>query len=451
MSPGAEAGGVEGAGEAPVVGPRPFRIVDRSGRGEDAGEARRRRGVQAAEGQPAAVQLDQLGLAQQRQAGQRGAGRDLVGLDAGQPLGEPGRVVDRVAHQARQGVEHRGLALGGRADLLPVVVGAAFLWAHAPTPLSGTAPVLAHIGKPPDHHHGLTILPRCCDAAWCASCRLSARLRMILRVLAELDTYDEHDRGRTSFALPGERQRLILERLARDGRVVAAALARELGTSEDTIRRDLRELAAAGRCERVYGGALRLSPASGSFAQREATAPARKAALGRRAAALVRPGQILLIHAGTTNVAIAAALPERQGLTVATNAPAVATALLGREGSRCCSLAAGSTTARAGPWGHGRCATSAACGPTSASWGLARSTRGPAWPPSTPRRPRSSRRWSRRAAGCGRGDEREARHGGPLPCRPRLGADRPRRRGRRAGRGPGRAPRVRRARPRCRP
>lgn len=134
------------------------------------------------------------------------------------------------------------------------------------------------------------------------------------------------------FALPGERQRLILERLGRDGRVVAAALARELGTSEDTIRRDLRELAAAGRCERVYGGALRLSPASGSFAQREATAPARKAALGRRAAALVRPGQILLIDAGTTNVAVAAALPERQGLTVATNAPAVAAALLGREG-----------------------------------------------------------------------------------------------------------------------
>ena len=141
---GPEAGGVEGAGEAPVVGPRPFRVVDRPGRGEDAGEARRRRGVQAAEGQPAAVQLDQLGLAQQRQAGQRGAGRDLVGLDAGQPLGEPGRVVDRVAHQARQGVEHRGLALGGCADLLPVVVGAAFLWAHAPTPLSGTARVLAH-------------------------------------------------------------------------------------------------------------------------------------------------------------------------------------------------------------------------------------------------------------------------------------------------------------------
>src|SRR4051794_13749554 len=135
-----------------------------------------------------------------------------------------------------------------------------------------------------------------------------------------------------AFTLPGERQRLILERLARDGRVVAAALARGLGTSEDTIRRDLRELAGAGRCERVYGGALRLSPASGSFAQREATAPARKAALGRRAAALVRPGQILLIDAGTTNVAIAAALPERQGLTVATNAPAVATALLGRDG-----------------------------------------------------------------------------------------------------------------------
>src|SRR5437763_5248681 len=101
-----------------------------------------------------------------------------------------------------------------------------------------------------------------------------------------------------AFTLPGERQRLILQRLTRDGRVVAAALARELGTSEDTIRRDLRELAAAGRCERVYGGGLRLSPAPGSFPPPEAEAPAREAPLGRRAAGPGRLGQSPPIGAG---------------------------------------------------------------------------------------------------------------------------------------------------------
>ena len=74
--------------------------------------------------------------------------------------------------------------------------------------------------------------------------------------------------------LPDERQTLILDRLLRDGRVMATDLATELRTSEDTIRRDLRDLAAAGRCRRVYGGALPLSPA---FAPMVLITPSRSA------------------------------------------------------------------------------------------------------------------------------------------------------------------------------
>ena len=57
-----------------------------------------------------------------------------------------------------------------------------------------------------------------------------------------------------------ERQGIIRKRLAEEGRVIAADLAQEFRISEDTIRRDLREMAAAGFCRRVYGGAL---PAAG--------------------------------------------------------------------------------------------------------------------------------------------------------------------------------------------
>ena len=60
-----------------------------------------------------------------------------------------------------------------------------------------------------------------------------------------------------------ERQGVISERLRLNGRVLAAELALEFGVSEDTVRRDLREMAAAGLCERVYGGALPVSPAPG--------------------------------------------------------------------------------------------------------------------------------------------------------------------------------------------
>ena len=136
----------------------------------------------------------------------------------------------------------------------------------------------------------------------------------------------------TDTPLLDERQQIILERLARRGRVLAGDLAREFGISEDTIRRDLREMAAAGKCRRVYGGALPLSPASGSLAARRLAAPERKAALGRAAAALAEPGQMLFFDAGSTNAAIARALPMGLGVTVATNAPDIAAELAGRPG-----------------------------------------------------------------------------------------------------------------------
>jgi DeoR/GlpR family transcriptional regulator of sugar metabolism len=57
--------------------------------------------------------------------------------------------------------------------------------------------------------------------------------------------------------LTSQRKRLILSRLAKDGQVIAKELAGELGTSEDTIRRDLRELSQSGKLQRVHGGPYR--------------------------------------------------------------------------------------------------------------------------------------------------------------------------------------------------
>jgi DeoR/GlpR family transcriptional regulator of sugar metabolism len=131
--------------------------------------------------------------------------------------------------------------------------------------------------------------------------------------------------------LPQQRHRLILDRLLAQGRVIAVDLARELEVSHDTIRRDLREMAAAGQCRRVYGGALPLAPDNGPIALRQTQAPARKAALARAAAGLVERGQVLFLDAGSTNTAIAQALPRGYGLTVVTNAPAIAALIAQRE------------------------------------------------------------------------------------------------------------------------
>nr|WP_129339613.1 DeoR/GlpR family DNA-binding transcription regulator [Cellulomonas endophytica] len=128
--------------------------------------------------------------------------------------------------------------------------------------------------------------------------------------------------------LPAARRDLLLDRLRRDGRLVAKDLAVELGVTEDAVRRDLRELAAAGLVQRVYGGALPVSPAVADYAARTVVAPASKARVAAAAAALVRPGSTVLLDGGTTALAVTAALPPDLEATVVTHSPTVAAALV---------------------------------------------------------------------------------------------------------------------------
>src|SRR5471032_1743743 len=117
-----------------------------------------------------------------------------------------------------------------------------------------------------------------------------------------------------------ERHTLILERLRVDGRVLAPDLAAWLKVSEDTIRRDLRDLAAAGLCQKVNDGTL---------GQRRDHRAAAKSRLAQAAATLIAPGSLIFIDAGSTNLGIAGALPDVP-LTVVTNAPAIAAVLVDR-------------------------------------------------------------------------------------------------------------------------
>jgi DeoR/GlpR family transcriptional regulator of sugar metabolism len=127
--------------------------------------------------------------------------------------------------------------------------------------------------------------------------------------------------------LTEERLDFIRQQLSRDGKVIAGDLATLFKVSEDTVRRDLRELARAGECRRVYGGALAAAPNAGPIEVRQAAAPLEKQRLGRTVATLVSAKQTLFIDAGSTNVAIARALPKELELMVVTNAPDVAHAL----------------------------------------------------------------------------------------------------------------------------
>ena len=124
--------------------------------------------------------------------------------------------------------------------------------------------------------------------------------------------------------LTSERKAVILERIRKDGRLVAKAFAEELGLSEDTVRRDLREMAGEGLLSRVHGGALPIQPDLPDFSTRRGVASDEKQRLGARAAAMIKPGQIIFLDGGTTNAAIVRALPRTFSFTIVTHSPTIA-------------------------------------------------------------------------------------------------------------------------------
>jgi DeoR/GlpR family transcriptional regulator of sugar metabolism len=127
--------------------------------------------------------------------------------------------------------------------------------------------------------------------------------------------------------LTEERRQLILERLRRDGKLVAAELSDALDVSPDTVRRDLRELADAKLLRRVHGGALPPAVGARPYVERLEQAPAAKVAIGRATSRLFRSGQVILLDAGTTTLEVARHLPDDLEATVVTNSPPVAVAL----------------------------------------------------------------------------------------------------------------------------
>ena len=132
----------------------------------------------------------------------------------------------------------------------------------------------------------------------------------------------------TDPMLTSQRKEYLLDLLRKTGQIVAKSVSQELGLSEDTIRRDLRELAAEGKLQRVHGGALPASPAVGDFATRQQLAPDGKVAIGRAATKLVRAGQVVILDGGTSTLQLARHLPTDLKLTVVTHSPTIAVALV---------------------------------------------------------------------------------------------------------------------------
>jgi DeoR/GlpR family transcriptional regulator of sugar metabolism len=124
--------------------------------------------------------------------------------------------------------------------------------------------------------------------------------------------------------LTTHRKREILSILKRNGQVIAKEVSRSMGVSEDTIRRDLREMSQEGLLQRVHGGALLASPAVTDFAGREAITTKGKTAIGHAAAQMIRTGEVVILDGGTTARQVARHIPTELHVTVVTHSPTIA-------------------------------------------------------------------------------------------------------------------------------
>lgn len=112
----------------------------------------------------------------------------------------------------------------------------------------------------------------------------------------------------------------ILDLARREGRVAVEALAARFGVTVQTIRRDLADLAEAGRLARVHGGAVLPSGVSNiGYEERRAQNQPAKAAIGRACARDLPDGASVFLSIGTTAEAVARELVRHRNLMVVTN------------------------------------------------------------------------------------------------------------------------------------
>lgn len=142
---------------------------------------------------------------------------------------------------------------------------------------------------------------------------------------------DEDDRAPAGSRAPlsqPERQARLLDQINRIGRILASDAAATFGVSEDSIRRDLRDLADAGLVQRFHGGAIRRIALAADFATRVDAAIERKRAIGEAAVALIPNDATLLIDSSTTALQFVKALPAGFRGRIITAGPDIAAAAL---------------------------------------------------------------------------------------------------------------------------
>lgn len=135
--------------------------------------------------------------------------------------------------------------------------------------------------------------------------------------------------------LKAERQNKIIEILEIEHKVIASELSKRFGVSEDTIRRDLKELDNQEKLKRVHSGAIKIGPKITNFEYRSKIGQKEKKIMAKKALPFIKEDSLILIDGGTTNNTLINLLPIDFRCKIITNSIPIAVSLNNHENIEC--------------------------------------------------------------------------------------------------------------------
>lgn len=127
--------------------------------------------------------------------------------------------------------------------------------------------------------------------------------------------------------IKAERQQRLTEHIKNKQSAQLKELSELLNVSEDTVRRDIKELADLGIVKAVRGGAIAHSPVPHHYRDREHLQLEQKQLIAKKALDFIEDGQVVFFDGGTSSLAVAAALPKERSIVVVTNSFPIVNAL----------------------------------------------------------------------------------------------------------------------------
>lgn len=135
--------------------------------------------------------------------------------------------------------------------------------------------------------------------------------------------------------LKAERQNKIIQILEKEHKVIASNLSKRFEVSEDTIRRDLKELDKLGRLKRVHSGALRIGPRITNFEYRSKIGQKEKTIMAKKALSIIKENSLILVDGGSTNNTLINLIPFDFKCTIITNSLPIAISLKNHKNVDC--------------------------------------------------------------------------------------------------------------------